>query len=411
MMLGMMSLSRKVLALALAAGALTQVLACGVPEDESGEAASAEESESVASDLTGVAIVGAKLVTTAAVNFRKGAGVSFPVIQLLPAGTTVVVTAASASGAWYAVSFAGQRGFVHGSFLKGAAAATENAQVYGLWVAHSSILTEAGIRSVVDTAKAAHINTLYPAVLRYSCAYFETSAVPRCSDSRIDNLGVLVATAKASGIKVVPWVERIIQVRPGEGNDDKVETVKLNADFPVLDVARSDVRESILGAMLDAAKYDVSGIQVDDHLGYEASRLTSTQKATYEGKLTSFASFLIREFKAQSGKNFELAPHPMPFARKSYLTNWTAWSGVDRIIIQCYRSSGSTVISDANCRAGRPGSGLGVATKANGVELSDADIASVARTQVLRKEAFVLFHAGSLMARPSLVRALAAALP
>jgi Bacterial SH3 domain len=406
-----MKLALRLLRLTLGAAVLTHAVACGAPDEgELDEVASAPEDVGVDSDdLTGTVAVGAKLVTTIAVNFRAGAATTSTVLKVLPAGTTVTATGAAPQGVWYEVTFEGKRGFVHGTYLRSPAASTSRVQ--GLWVAHSSILTEEGIRQVVDTAKAAHINTLYPAVLRYSCAYFQTSAVPRCKDSRIDNLGILVATAKGAGIRVVPWVERIIQVRPGEGNDDKIERVKLNADFPVLDVSRQDVRSSILGAMVDAAKYEVSGIQVDDHLGYEGSRLTAAQKATYEAKLTNFASFLIREFKAQSGKRFELAPHPMPFARNAYLTNWPAWSGIDRVVIQCYRTSGNAIVNDGNCRTGRAGSGLGVATKANGVELSDAAIANVARTQVSRNEAFVLFHAGSLIERPSLVQALADALP
>jgi uncharacterized lipoprotein YddW (UPF0748 family) len=291
---------------------------------------------------------------------------------------------------------------------------TPFSRVYGVWVAHSSILTEDGINKVVQAAKAAHINTLYPSVIRYGCTYFPSTHLPKCPDSTFDNLGVLVKVARQNGIHVIPWVERIIQSRTGQSpwTASELEVRPgLSNDFPVANVALQSVKERLVGAMIETAKYAVDGIQVDDHLGYVASA-TGPNATFYKNKLTTFANWMISQYKSQTGKMFELAPHPMPFALNSYLTDWPRWEGIDRIIIQCYRSSADAVIGDNNCQPSYDNfTGIGAVTLANGVQVSNSDIAKIAAKQIARDQSFVLFHAAKLIEIPGLADALAAELP
>jgi uncharacterized protein YraI len=56
--------------------------------------------------------------TTAAVNFRSGAGTNFPVIQVLPSGTAIELYAGPA-GAFQLVRYAGKFGYIHSDYVAG----------------------------------------------------------------------------------------------------------------------------------------------------------------------------------------------------------------------------------------------------------------------------------------------------
>jgi murein DD-endopeptidase MepM/ murein hydrolase activator NlpD len=98
--------------------ALATSAGCADPALQADGALSDESVESVAEDLTGNFAVGTSLVTTSAVNLRKGPSTEEAVLKLLPAGTVVKSASASAKGVWYGVSVDGLTGWVHGAYLK-----------------------------------------------------------------------------------------------------------------------------------------------------------------------------------------------------------------------------------------------------------------------------------------------------
>jgi lipoprotein-anchoring transpeptidase ErfK/SrfK len=71
----------------------------------------------VATAQTAAIQPGTKATTTARVNFRTGPGLSYAVIQVIPAGASVSVVSGPVNSVWYKVSYAGRTGYVHGSYL------------------------------------------------------------------------------------------------------------------------------------------------------------------------------------------------------------------------------------------------------------------------------------------------------
>ena len=144
----------KLLKLVAVAVVATQLAGCIASADEgpnADEGIAGDESSSQESELTGGVPVGTKLTLTTAANLRKQAAGTAAILQVLKAGATVVAAGTSISNGYYEVSYAGVRGFVFAAYLSNGAVAPAQNRVNGLWVAHSSILTEAGIQAVVDT--------------------------------------------------------------------------------------------------------------------------------------------------------------------------------------------------------------------------------------------------------------------
>ena len=56
--------------------------------------------------------------TTTGLNLRAGPGVGNPVRRAIPAGAFIMVESGPHNGAWYAASYSGTTGFVHGNYLR-----------------------------------------------------------------------------------------------------------------------------------------------------------------------------------------------------------------------------------------------------------------------------------------------------
>lgn len=96
--------------------------ACGGSPDAEDDGA---ESASLADALTGSVQIGAELVTTTRVNFRRGPGTEHPILQTLDKGITVIaVNRTTPSGKFYNVSVGGEQGWVHGGYLTSKTATT-----------------------------------------------------------------------------------------------------------------------------------------------------------------------------------------------------------------------------------------------------------------------------------------------
>jgi hypothetical protein len=89
------------------------VIACGATVDDNAAA-----DDSAASAVTASFPIGTELVTTTSVNLRAGAGTTFAVIRVLPAGTTaVIVNRPDPVGSFYNVKVGADAGWVHGTYL------------------------------------------------------------------------------------------------------------------------------------------------------------------------------------------------------------------------------------------------------------------------------------------------------
>lgn len=75
-----------------------------------------------ATTLGGIIVVGTafadqNMTTTAWVNFRSGPSTDYSILTVVPSGATVKASGAR-TGAWVQVTYNGQQGFIHDSFLK-----------------------------------------------------------------------------------------------------------------------------------------------------------------------------------------------------------------------------------------------------------------------------------------------------
>lgn len=70
-----------------------------------------------AADAAGGLHVDALAITTTQLNLRAGPGAGNRILRSIPASAYVIVQGGPYNGAWYAASFAGVSGFVHGGYL------------------------------------------------------------------------------------------------------------------------------------------------------------------------------------------------------------------------------------------------------------------------------------------------------
>src|SRR3954452_16695413 len=68
-------------------------------------------------------------VTTTHLNMRSGPSTANRILRSIPAAGYVIVKSGPHNGAWYAVTFAGTTGFVHGGYLQQRPSAPRLSQV------------------------------------------------------------------------------------------------------------------------------------------------------------------------------------------------------------------------------------------------------------------------------------------
>ena len=288
--------------------------------------------------------------------------------------------------------------------------------IKGVWISHLWLASERSMREVITNARRAGLNTLYPVVSRYSCAYFKTDSMPYC-DSQGDVFGRFLQLTRqlAPGMRVVPWFERSLQVKYAFANEnpDMIEAISIDESFPTLNLDRSDVRQMIFTALSDVMAYPgVDRVHVDDGIEYlSEARIFASQANAYKQKLDRFVLAMIADFKRNHpGKIFEMSHLPQPFAENAYLAAWQNWP-VDRMIIQCYRSTAEAILKSQECFQAPRGfrgqlTGIGIAGFANGRLLSNDEIITVMRHQLSRGDDFILFEAAQLINNDELLDAL-----
>ena len=283
--------------------------------------------------------------------------------------------------------------------------------LHGIWVDMKLLqLDKPELARFVRMARAAGLQTLYPAVFRYGCNFYNAPASPfDCGKEDLLGKFLAVVREEAPEMRVVPWFERTIQIgalTPASlaGNTSVQEPPNAKTHgYRIVDLDNAAVRSHLLQSILALRSYGLRGVQIDDHLAYDAmpgggdNEAFRSDPAAWRAKLTRFVNWLTAEVRRQDpGFRVEIAQNPKAFANANYLADWQNWK-VDEVVVECYRSSGHTAATDPKCGSGR----RGVAFLANGTQLSDDEILAAARD--LRNSGIVLFHLGSLKDREKLV--------
>jgi uncharacterized lipoprotein YddW (UPF0748 family) len=284
-------------------------------------------------------------------------------------------------------------------------------EMRGVWLTNidSDVLfTRDRLETGVDRLSKLNFNTVYPTVWSWGYTLypsqtaklatgaaqslypnFQETGQPIGQENGRDMLQELVTAAKAKQIKVVPWFEfgfmapvnsELVKRHPdwisrrSNGTSIFVKEGKrlrvwLNPFHPEVQA----FLVSMIGEVV--TRYDVSGIQLDDHfslpasLGYDKYTVALYQKE-HRGrrppknwrnrewtrwranKLTGLMAKVFRTVKARnSNAVISLSPNPSEFAYNNYLQDWVTWERrgyVGELVLQVYRSDRRQFLSELN---------------------------------------------------------------
>ena len=264
-------------------------------------------------------------------------------------------------------------------------------EIRGVWITNidSDVLFDAKrLDQAIQTLAQNNFNTVYPAVWNWGYTLYPSAVAQREIGLAIDPrpqglrgrdpLQEMVTASHRQKLAVIPWFEFglmapadselalrhsdwLTQTQSGktiwlEGKDERVWLNPLN---PQVQQFILDLVQEII------AKYDVDGIQFDDHFGlpvefgYDALTV-ERYRQEYDGaeppqlatdsdwvrwradKITAFMAQVFRTIKAAKPNAIvSLAPNPYAFAYNQSLQDWKRWEQqglIEELLVQIYRN-------------------------------------------------------------------------
>lgn len=292
-------------------------------------------------------------------------------------------------------------------------------EIRGVWITNvdSDVLfSRDRLATAIKDLRSLNFNTIYPVVWNWGYTIYPSkvanqvvgsSFMPKKSAELLigrklgeaeglegrDVLQELVTQGHKQKLAVIPWFEFGLMV-PGTSDPAGSDLAKLHPDWLTvkqdgnpnwkegkdprvwLNPFRPDVRKFIIDLVVEVVKkYDVDGIQFDDHFGlpYEFGydRFTvDLYKSDHQGKLppkdakdeewtnwradkiTDFMRELFMAIKAVNPKAIvSISPNPQGFAKSFFLQDWAKWERqglVEELLIQVYRDKLETFIGELN---------------------------------------------------------------
>ena len=263
-------------------------------------------------------------------------------------------------------------------------------ELRGVWVSDvdSEVMkSRENMAALAEQIAALNMNAFYPVVWSQGETFYPSDVMVRYGGRRIsaryglgaadrDPVADWLALGDRHGLDVVPWFEWGLKVPAesplarqhpdwlstddsGRNTFDQDGTVTAYLNFMHPDVQR--FYEEL--AVEFVTRYDVAGIQFDDHLslkntfGYDPFTLSLHEKETGRAappapddadwlawratKLTQFVARISTAIKAaRPGIELSVAPNPYPWSYKNYVQGWPAWVKggiVDEVVVQVYR--------------------------------------------------------------------------
>ncbi len=271
-------------------------------------------------------------------------------------------------------------------------------EIRGVWLTNidSDVLFSAtAVTEAIDSLSEYNFNTLYPVVWNRGYTQYPSQVMKRVIDVELDpqpelqNRDVLqeiITQAKAKNMSVMPWFEfgfmvpqdsKFLQSRPNwiTTNQQGVPFVKDNNQFQVwLNPFNPQVQQFVLDLVIEVvSKYDVDGIQFDDHfglpveLGYDEFT-TRLYQREHDGKnppsdpkdaewvrwradkITDFMMrlfWVVKDYKPNC--TISLSPNPKSYAYNNYLQDWPTWERegyVEELVLQVYRNNPTAFKAD-----------------------------------------------------------------
>lgn len=316
-----------------------------------------------------------------------------------------------------------------------------NQEIRGVWLTNidSEVLfAPENVAAAIARLADLNFNTVYPTVWNWGYTLYPSQVAERVVGSKIDPdpglrqrdvLAEIIRHSRAKNLRVIPWFEfgfmapadsELARRRPewitsrSDGTQVKMEgshpRVWLNPFHP-------EVQQFMIDLIVEAVrKYDLDGIQLDDHFGlpsefgYDEFTVALYQKENNgkappsdpkdpqwlrwrADKLTEFMEKLFRAIKAEK-KNVivGLSPNPQAFSYREFLADWSTWEQkglIEELVVQIYRSDRNALMAelqDESLQKARQhipvGIGILAGLKGRPISMTDiADQVNIVRSQ------------------------------
>ncbi|MEC4804270.1 MAG: family 10 glycosylhydrolase [Jaaginema sp. PMC 1079.18] len=264
-------------------------------------------------------------------------------------------------------------------------------ELRGVWLTNidSDVLfSQGGLRNAIATLDQLNFNTLYPTVWNWGYTLYPSQVAQQAYGIELDPapglqnrdmLQEIIAEGHQRNMAVIPWFEfgfmapadsTLAQTHPQWLTQRRNgETIWLEGGVHErvwLNPLRPDVQQFITNLAVEiVSKYDVDGIQFDDHFGfpsdfgydeftvnlYRQEHNNQNPPADPKNaewirwradKITDFMGNLFTAIKAANPQAIiSLSPNPQEFSLESYLLDWQTWERkglIEELIVQIYRN-------------------------------------------------------------------------
>ena len=290
-------------------------------------------------------------------------------------------------------------------------------EIRGVWITNvdSDVLfTRDRLATAIKDLRQLNFNTIYPVVWNWGYTTYPSKVAKRIVGSSLmpkksagilinrkltqseglegrDVLQEMVVQSRKQGIAIIPWFEFGFML-PATTDPAGSDFAKLHPDWLTqkldggtiwkegkdprvwLNPFKPEVKKFIIDLVVEVVKkYDVDGIQFDDHFGLPAEfgydKFTvDLYQREHQGKLppkdaknqewidwradkiTALMRELFTAIKAANPKAIvSISPNPQIFAKNFFLQDWAKWERqglVEELLIQVYRDKFSTFVGE-----------------------------------------------------------------
>jgi uncharacterized lipoprotein YddW (UPF0748 family) len=321
--------------------------------------------------------------------------------------------------------------------------AITNGEIRGVWLTNidSEVLfASENVAGAITRLADLNFNTVYPTVWNWGYTLYPSQVAEKVVGSKIDPdpglrdrdvLAEIIRHSRAKNLRVIPWFEfgfmapadsELARRHPdwitkrSDGTQVKMEgahpRVWLNPFHP-------EVQQFLLDLIVEAVrKYDIDGIQLDDHLGlpsefgYDEFTVALYKKENNgkeppsdpkdpqwlrwrADKITEFMEKLFKAIKAEKENVIVgVSPNPQNFSYREFLADWSSWEQkglIEELIVQIYRSDRNAFMAelqDESIQKARKHIpvGIGILSGLKGRPISMTDIAD--QVNIVRNQGY-----------------------
>ncbi|NEP90517.1 MAG: family 10 glycosylhydrolase [Okeania sp. SIO2C2] len=266
---------------------------------------------------------------------------------------------------------------------------TQQTEIRGVWITNidSDVLfSNSATTAAINRLAKLNFNTLYPTVWQGGYTLYPSQVAQQVFAKSLDPtpglqgrdfLQEIITESHEKDLTIIPWFEFGFMAPADSGlarlHPDWLTkrrdgtTIKMEGEYPRvwLNPFHPEVQQFILDLVMEiVTKYDIDGIQFDDHFGlpvefgyddftvklYEKELPGLSPSDNYQetfwvrwraDKINNFMERVSEEIKAiKPDCIISVSPNPLHFALPAYLQDWFTWERekwIDEIVLQVYR--------------------------------------------------------------------------